>query len=210
MKVVVLGATGAIGSEIAGELVRRGHDVLGVSRSADEPRPWATARADATDAAAVAENCLGADVLASAVGPRHDQDDDRDTIVGTANALVEASRKSGVGRLVVLGGAGSLLTPNGTQLVHSPGFPKMWKANALAQAEALDVFRSTADLNWTYVSPAAEIFPGNRLGRWRIGYDELLVGDDGHSRISIADFAAAFADEVERPDARRARVCVAY
>ena len=60
-------------------------------------------------------------------------------------------------RLVIVGGAVSLL-------VDTPDFPAAWKPPALAHAEVLELLRTADDLDWTYVSPAAVIEPGERAG----------------------------------------------
>src|SRR5207248_11787146 len=111
--------------------------------------------------------------------------------------LIEGLRKTSVNRLVVLGGAGSLLTPAGTTLLQSPDFPAMWRPNAQAQTEALALYREVEDLDWTFISPAAHIEPGARTGNYRLGGDELLTDAEGHSNISIADYAIAFVDVLE-------------
>ena len=51
---------------------------------------------------------------------------------------------------------------------------------------------------------------GARTGTFRLGGDELLVGADGRSRISFADFAIALIDELERPQHSRQRFTVGY
>ena len=63
--------------------------------------------------------------------------------------------------MVFVGGAGSLLTPDGTRLLDSAGFPPEYLAEARAGAAALDVFLAApADLDWTFFSPAPVIAPG--------------------------------------------------
>lgn len=80
----------------------------------------------------------------------------------------------------------------------------------LEQAEALEVWRSVDDFDWTYVSPAAVIEAGERTGVFRVGGDDLLVDDAGESRISIPDYAMAIADELVQGRALRRRITVAY
>ena len=113
-------------------------------------------------------------------------------------------------RLVILGGAGGLEISPGVRVVDAPDFPAMWKANALAQIKALALYREVEDLDWTVVSPAAIIEPGERTGNFQIGGDQLLVDAEGRSRISIADYAIAFVNELERGEAIRRRITVAY
>jgi len=61
-----------------------------------------------------------------------------------------------------------------------------------------------------FLSPAAMIAPGERTGKYRVGGDQLLIGSDGQSRISIEDYAVAMLDEVEHPKHERTRFTVAY
>jgi len=212
MKIAVFGAGGAIGRAITGELLARGHTVVAVTRTS-APVPGLVvqvATGDAADPASVAKLAAGQDAVVSAVGPHRGAEDEEDSLVGAAMGLIDGLRQAGVRRLVVVGGAGSLEVTPGTRLVDTPGFPPAAKPAALAHAEALDVYREAEDLDWTCVSPAAVIEPGERSGTFRIGGDQLLTDAAGHSRISIPDFAIAVADVLERGEAIRRRVTVAY
>lgn len=211
MRIVVFGAAGAIGTAITTELVRRGHDVTGVTRSGRASAPGThTATGDAADPEAVARLVTGADAVVSAIGPRHDGSEDPAVLATTTRSLIDGVRKAGVTRLVAVGGAGSLLDQTGARHMDDPHFPEAVKPIALAHAAALDVYRDTQDLKWTSVSPAASIEPGERTGRFRIGGDTLLTDENGVSRIAIPDYAIGFVDQVEKPTAIRARITLAY
>jgi len=81
--------------------------------------------------------------------------------------------------------------------------PAAWKS--------LAVWRKEADgLDWTYLSPAAEIGPGERTGNYRTTGDQLLVDAAGKSFISLDDYAVAVLDELERPQHIGGRFGVAY
>ncbi len=109
MKLVLFGATGMVGSRIATEASARGHQVLAVSRSGQSPLPGVTATAaDATDPDQVAEVARGADAVASACVPPRDGSDPRGPFLALNEALVAGVRAVGVGRLMVVGGAGGL------------------------------------------------------------------------------------------------------
>lgn len=215
MKILVFGASGAIGRAITAELLARGHTVTAATRSGApiEGLVVQVVTGDASDAGSVARLAAGKDAVASATGPRRggDAEDPEDSLLNAARGLAEGLRRAGVSRLVVVGGAGSLEVTPGQRLVDTPGFPPAWKTTALAHARTLDeVYREIDDLDWTYVSPAGVIGPGERTGEFRVGGDRLLVGDDGQSRISIPDYAIAFADELEDGAAFRRRITVAY
>jgi putative NADH-flavin reductase len=214
MKVVVFGASGAIGRAIAAELLARGHTVTGATRSGApvEGLVVQSVTGDAADPASVARLAAGQDAVASATGPsRGSHEDPEASLLSASRGLIGGMRRAGARRLVVVGGAGSLLAASGQRLIDTPGFPDAAKPVALAHARALDeVYREIEDLDWTYISPAAVIGPGERTGEFRIGGDELLTDASGASRISIPDFAIAFADEIEQADALRRRITVAY
>jgi putative NADH-flavin reductase len=200
-----------IGSRIATEASARGHQVLAVSRSGQSPVPGVTATAaDASDPVKVTELVAGADVVASACVPPRDGTEPREPFLALNKALVEGVRAVGVRRLVVVGGAGSLEVAPGQTVLDQPGFPENVLAEALAHRDALDFYRTLDDLDWTYISPAADIAPGPRTGHFRLGGDRLLTDDHGNSRISAEDYAIAFVDELETPAHPRARMTVAY
>ncbi|AVH57570.1 MULTISPECIES: NAD(P)-dependent oxidoreductase [Streptomyces] len=212
MKLVLFGATGMVGSRIAKEASARGHQVIAVSRSGQSPIPGVTATAaDASDTAKVAELVAGADAVASAAVPPRDGSDPRAPFLAINEGLVEGLRRAGVRRLVVVGGTGSLEIAPGQALVDQPGFPEAYLPEALAHRDVLAYYRTLGDdVDWTYISPAAEIGPGERTGTFRIGGDQMLTDEHGNSRISAEDYAIAFVDELEKGAHPRARMSVAY
>jgi putative NADH-flavin reductase len=197
MKIVVFGSTGMIGSRIATELEQRGHEVIGASRGTGT---------DITDPASVASTATGADAVVCAVAARGVDYTLRDV----ARSLADGLRRAGVRRLVVVGGAASLEVAPGVRLLDTPEFPDEYKAEAAQGAEALAFFQGISDLDWTYVSPAAFIHPGERTGRYRLGAEQLLVADNGNSEISAEDYAIAIVDLLEQGAHSRARVAVGW
>ncbi len=211
MNVVVFGASGNIGREISRELVSRGHRVTGVTRGGEIQDFDGTVQpGNATDPDQVAHISRNHDAIISAVGPRHGVDDGTTLFIDVALGLIGGARLAHVQRVIVVGGAGSLEVAPGVRLVDTPEFPEAWKQDALAQATSLEMYRGVDDLEWTYVSPAAIIESGDRSGHYRTGRDQLLVDEDGQSRITYADFASAVVDELERGTSIRHRMSVAY
>jgi putative NADH-flavin reductase len=197
MKIVLFGAGGMIGSRIASELTGRGHEVIPASRSTGT---------DVTDPQAVAATARGADAVVSAVAARSGDF----TLAEVARSLHDGLRSADVRRLVVVGGAASLEVAPGQKLFEAPDFPEEWKAEAMQGMDSLEVYRTFDDLDWTWVSPAAFIHPGERTGRYRIAGDQLLTGEDGNSEISAEDYAIAIADLVESGEHARERVHAAW
>ena len=183
---------------MAAELLKRGHAVTGIARNVNKVgvRDGLVVKAgDATAAPALAPLLAGHDAVVSA--SRFQTSD--------ATALVDAVKKAGVKRLLVVGGSGSLEV-----LKDAPGFPPAFKPEASAGSEFLTALRREDVLDWTFLSPSAEFAPGERTGVFRLGGDQLLVDDKGKSWISMEDFAIAMVDELERPTHSRRRFTVGY
>lgn len=203
MHLVVFGAGGNVGQRIVNEALKRQHRVTAAVRDDATILPQHNldvVEADATERVSVAQVSSGADAIISAISPRPGGDGRAaSSLTDAATALIAGAKSSGVRRLIIVGGAGSLELMPGQQIVDQPDFPDAYKPEALAQRDALEVYRDFAgDLDWTYISPAAEIHPGRRTGAYRISGDQLLVNDEGKSTISFEDYAVAVLDELER------------
>jgi len=213
VKTVLLGATGMAGSRIAAEAVRRGDEVVAVSRSGAAPvdSPLVTSiAADAGSVQEIAEVVKGADVVASALAPARDGSDPRGPFVALYEAVLDGVRAGGVRRMVIVGGAGSLQVDRDTLLKDTPAVPDQVKPEAEALIDVLAGLRAVDDLEWTYITPAANFAPGERTGNFRIGGDVVLTDSEGNSNISAEDYAIAFVDELENGEHPNARICVAY
>ncbi|MFS2199550.1 NAD(P)-dependent oxidoreductase [Pseudomonas sp. Pseusp3] len=202
-KIAIIGATGRAGSQLLEEALRRGHSVTAIARNTAKigQRDGVVSKdVDALDAAALQAAVAGHDVVISAAH--------FSTL--PASAVTGPVKKAGVNRLLVVGGAGSLLLPDGTRVIDSKGFPEAYKAEASAGAEFLANLREERDLEWTFLSPSAEFVEGERTGKFRVGKDDLLVSSAGRSWITFADYAIAMLDEVEAPKHSRQRFTVGY
>jgi len=216
MKLVVFGATGNVGQRVAAEALRRGHEVTGVVRDPDavqSPDPRVRlVKGDATNAESVAQVARGADAVVSAISPRpNPRGLPAPSLQENARALTKGLRAADVKRVLYVGGASSLEVAPGKALADTPDFPEAYRDEAREGREALDVFRNEAKgLDWSYLSPAAEIAPGKRTGKYRTTDDQLLVDDKGRSFISFEDYAVAVIDELEKPQHVAKRFGVAY
>ncbi|HET7230138.1 MAG TPA: NAD(P)-dependent oxidoreductase [Longimicrobium sp.] len=214
MKIVVFGVTGNIGRRVAAEAIQRGHQVVGVTRdpAKSEPVPGVSLVAgDATDAASVARAVRGADAVISAVSPRPGTTGSAPRLVDAARGLIAGLKEAGVRRLIVVGGAATLEVAPGVMLLDAPGFPDAYRAEAIEGRDSLNVYRTEAEgLDWTFVSPAAEIGPGERTGSYRTTIDQFITDEQGRSHISYDDYAVALLDEAEKPQHIGRRFGVAY
>lgn len=212
MKIALFGATGTIGKSILEEALRRGHEVTAVLRDVskleglEQHEKLQVKTGDILMPDSVAEAATGKDVVISAFGPKFGQEDE---LSEAARTLVEGVKRGGAGRLIIVGGAGSLEVAPGVALMDTPAFPEEWRPLARAHAEAYEIFRAS-DIDWTYLSPAAVIEPGERTGNFRIGTNQLVTDELDNSRISVEDYAVALLDEVDEGHFVKARFTVAY
>ena len=102
-------------------------------------------------------------------------------------------------RLIVVGGAGTLFVDGkGTRLMDTPDFPAAYMDVAKATAESYFVLKGSANVLWTYVSPAGDYHEnGARIGKYVLGGDDLILNSQNESYISYADLALAIIDELK-------------
>src|SRR5215813_7240243 len=187
MKIAVIGASGWLGGAI-------GRDA---ARLSQVERARAVV-ADLDDPESIVDAVGGSDVVVSSVTDRSTAD--RSRIPATARQLLGLAPRAGVHRVAFVGGGGSLEIEPGLRAVDAPGFPGQHKAEALAQAEALEVLRgSDGNVDWTYMSPPPHhLVPGEKTSGYQVrGGDRPVLNAAGESRITAGDFAAAFVDELE-------------
>ncbi|SKA15422.1 hypothetical protein SAMN02745126_03798 [Enhydrobacter aerosaccus] len=203
MNLVVVGATGAIGSRIVEEALQRGHQVTATTRTPSRlpARAGMTVEAmDIGDVGHAAKVFAGHD--AAIVSVKWNEND--------IGAVLEAIRRSGIKRCLFVIGAGSLLRKDGRTHFEHMAEKGIQPPTSKPAALAFDVIRKADDLDWTAISPAASIQPGERTGQFRLGLDHLIEDDKGESRISREDFAIAILDEIENPRHIRKRFTAAY
>jgi putative NADH-flavin reductase len=214
MRIAVIGASGWLGGAVAREAMARGHRVTAVARHADRLAELEGAdhrAADATDTGALVPVIADQEVVVSSVTDRSGPD--RSVIPAVARALIAAAPQAGVSRIAFVGGGGTLLVPDGGRFVDLPEFPAQYRAEALAQAEALELLRAApATLDWTYLSPPAhDLQPGDKRRGYEVrGDDRPVVATDGSNSITSGDLAAAMLDELERPQFSRRRFTAGY
>lgn len=218
-RVTLFGATGMIGSRILSEALDRGHDVVAVVRDrAKLTRTDPALRAvtgDVLQPASVTSAAGGQDIVVSAVGGGHGNAAGHlATAEPAVRSLVAGLRALDGGRagarLITVGGAGALRVSGGGQLWDAERLPEHVVQIMHASGDALDYLRGVSDVPWTVISPAALVAPGSRTGTYREALDDLIVGQDGQSRVSAEDFAVAVVDEIERRRHVNERFTVGY
>ncbi len=202
-KIALIGASGKIGTKITAELLSRGHTVTGIARSPEKiaAQKGVTAVAgDFTNPQAIAGALKGHDAIISAAS----------FIPGQAEQLIALVRASGVKRFLMVGGAASLQTEDGKKVIDGLQLPDAWKAPIMEGIRTLSLLRDVKDVDWTFFSPAIQIGPGERTGKFRLGKEQVVKDAEGNSKISYDDYAIAMVDELERGQNIKGRFTVAY
>ena len=216
--VVLIGATGFVGSAVLNELLSRGHKVTAVVRNAAKlPKNdnLTAVEADVANVDAIANIAKGMDAVISAYNPGWTNPDIKRLIEENYPKIVEAVKKSGVKRLLIVGGAGTLFVKPGLRVVDSGFVPAEIMDGVRPLGEFyLNFLTKEHDLDWVFFSPAGafeDADKGKRTGKFRLGKDDLIVDPaTDTSHISVQDYAVAMVDELEKPVHHKERFSIGY
>jgi uncharacterized protein len=214
-KIVLIGASGFVGSAILKEALARGHKVTAIVRNPEKitlKNPDLTIqKGDVSSSELVYKVSKGADVVISAYNAGWKNPDIASDTLKIYPAILEGVRKSGVKRFLVVGGAGSLFISPGLRLMDAGIMPEPFLAAVKALAGFyLENLVNEKTLDWVFFSPAGNIAPGKRTGKFQLGKDDMIYGPDGKSNISVEDYAVAMLDEAENPAHHRERFTIGY
>jgi uncharacterized protein len=218
MKIALIGASGFVGSKVLAEALQRGHQVTAIVRKPErlEAHKNITAKkADVLQVDELARILAGHDVIISSFNPARGVAGPEvfDKHVAGHKAIIAATKKSGVKRFLGVGGAASLKTPAGVELIDSPDFPAAYEAfkpGIRGTRELYYLLKQEPELDWVFVAPSVTIAPGERTCKFRLGKDHVLYDANGVSKISLEDYSVALLDELERPQHHRERITVGY
>ena len=214
-KVVLIGASGFVGSAILNEALNRDFEVTAVVRHPEkikiENENLKVVKADVSSLNEVAEVCKGADAVISAFNPGWSNPNIYDETIKVYLTIVNGIKKAGINRSLMVGGAGSLFIAPGLRLMDSGEVPE----NILPGVKALGEFylnflNKEKKVDWVFFSPTADMRPGVRTGRYRLGKDDMIIDIVGNSHISVEDYAAAMIDELEHPKHHQERFTIVY
>jgi hypothetical protein len=195
MKIAIIGANGKIGANLVNEALKQGYDVTAIVRNKEYKN--ANVKVVYKDVFKLTRADLaGFDAVISAFAawseetfPLH-----KKVAAHLVNLLEGTST-----RLIVVGGAGTLFVDSkGTMLMNMPDFPAAYMGVAKATAESYFELKGSANVLWTYVSPAADYDAnGAHTGKYVLGGDDLILNSKNDSYISYADLALAIIDELK-------------
>lgn len=213
--IVVIGASGFVGSAIVKEALNRDHMVIGVMRHPENLKIYhdhfTLRQADASNHDILAEICALAEVVISAFNPGWTNPNIYAETLMVYPAILKGVKQSGADRFLVVGGAGSLFVQPGIRLMDTGAIPEAYLPAVRGLAEFYEnILSKETELDWVFFSPAGNIYPGERTGRYRLGKDTIITDEEGKSNISVEDYAMAMLDEVENPTHHRERFTIGY
>ena len=213
--VVLIGASGFVGTAILNELLNRGHKVTAIVRdlakvTASNPN-LKVVQADVTDTDVLIEASKGKDAVISAYNPGWKNPNIYEETLKNYPLIVDSVKKAGVERLLIVGGAGTLFYAPGKMVMDADDVPAKLLPGIKSLGEFyLNTLRKENDIDWIFLSPAANMAPGERTGKFRIGKDDLVVDVNGDSNISVEDYAVAMVDELEQKKHHKERFTIGY
>ena len=213
--VVLIGASGFVGTAILNELLNRGHKVTAIVRdlakvTASNPN-LKVVQADVTDTDVLIEASKGKDAVISAYNPGWKNPNIYEETLKNYPLIVDSVKKAGVERLLIVGGAGTLFYAPGKMVMDADDVPAKLLPGIKSLGEFyLNTLRKENDIDWIFLSPAANMTLGERTGKFRIGKDDLVVDVNGDSNISVEDYAMAMVDELEQKHHHKERFTIGY
>ena len=213
--VLLIGATGFVGSAVLNELVSRGHKVTAVARNIEKiatSELLDAVKEDVANVDAIAKLAEGKDAIISAYNPGWTNPDIATLISENYPKILSAAKKSGVERLLIVGGAGTLFCAPGLRVVDSGAIPEEIMGGVRPLGDFyLNTLMNENDIDWVFFSPAG-VFDqqGKKTGNYRLGKDDLIVDAEGNSHISVQDYADAMVNELEKPAHHKERFTIGY
>ena len=213
--VLLIGATGFVGSAVLNELVSRGHKVTAVARNVEKVAKSElldVVKEDVANVDAIAKLAEGKDAIISAYNPGWTNPDIATLISENYPKILSAAKKSGVKRLLIVGGAGTLFCAPGLRVVDSGVIPEEIMGGVRPLGDFyLNTLMNEKDIDWVFFSPAG-VFDqqGKKTGNYRLGKDDLIVDAEGNSHISVQDYADAMVNELEKPAHHKERFTIGY
>ncbi|GBF76195.1 hypothetical protein PA598K_04645 [Paenibacillus sp. 598K] len=208
MKVLILGATGRVGSHIVSHALHDGHQVTALVRSPEkmqrfEPHERLTLlHGNVLEKEDLTRAIYGNDVVISALNT-----DGTTTLSESMPLIIEAMDREGIERIIIVGTAGILQSRISPELLRYQSSESMRRSTRAAE-EHHQVYHllGQTSLQWTIVCPTA-LKDGERTGSYRVERDYL---PEGGSVISVPDTAEFTYRQLQTSNFIASRVGIAY
>lgn len=206
MNILLLGATGRVGSHIVTYALHECHQVTALIRSPEkiqiDHKNLTIIQGNVLNRDDIMRAINGMDIVISALNT-----DGTTTLSESIPLIIEAMENEGIKRIITIGTAGILqskTTPTVLRYQSSESKQKSTRA-AKEHHKVYDMLKQST-LEWTIVCPTY-LPDGEKVGSYRIARDIL---PDGGAKIAVPDTAEFTYKQVEARDYIRSRVGIAY
>lgn len=206
MNILILGATGRVGSHMVTHALQDGHQVTMLVRTPENVQPLhpnlTIIEGNVLNQQDVTRAVQGNDVVISALNT-----DGTTTLSDSMPFIIGAMYEEGIERIITVGTAGILQSERSPELLrYQSSESKRRSTRAAEEHEQAYRLLERSTLKWTIVCPTA-LLNGERLGTYRVRQDML---PEGGTEISVADTAEFTYSQIEAGTFIRARVGIAY
>ena len=213
--IILIGASGFVGTAILKEALHRGIKVTALVRNPENVKisnaNLTVVKGDVTDTAIVSKIAKGVDTVISAYNPGWANPNIYEETLKNYPILLNEVKEAGVKRFLIVGGAGTLFVAPGVRVVDSGAIPESYIGAVKSLGEFyLNTLSNEKDIDWVFFSPAGTLEDGERTGIYRLGKDDLIVNENKESKISVQDYAKAMIDEYEKPQHHKERFTIGY
>ncbi|MEC1177199.1 SDR family oxidoreductase [Metasolibacillus meyeri] len=206
MKILILGATGRVGSHLLKYILNDGHHVTALVRMPEKIQmnneKLTIIQGDVLDKDAIVTALHDIDVVISALNT-----DGTTTLSKSMPLIIEAMQNRNIQRIITIGTAGILQSRNTSGLLrYQSSESKQKSARAAIEHHKVYELLNQSNLDWTIVCPTY-LPDTKRLGTYRIERNFLPI--DG-KEISVADTAEFAFSLIQSRDFLKTRIGIAY
>ncbi|WP_338786341.1 SDR family oxidoreductase [Metabacillus sp. FJAT-53654] len=206
MNILILGATGRVGSQIVTYALHESHHVTVLVRTPEKIQinneNLTIIEGNVLNKDDIVRAMHGIDVVISALNT-----DGTTTLSESMPLIIKAMENEGIKRIITIGTAGILqsrTTPNSLRYQSSESKQKSTRA-AKEHHKVYDNLKQST-LEWTIVCPTY-LPDGERVGKYRIDRNFL---PEGGAEISVPDTAEFSFKQIKASDYIKSRVGIAY
>lgn len=206
MNILILGATGRVGSQIVTHALRDGHHVNVLVRNPQKihltNEKLTIIQGNVLNEDDIACSIRGVDVVISSLNT-----DGTTTLSESMPLIIEAMKKQGIQRIITVGTAGILQSRSTPQSMrYQLRKTKGRSVRAAKEHHKVYIMLKQSGLQWTIVCPTY-LPDGESIGKYRVDYDFL---PEGGTEISVSDTARFTFNQINSSDYIESRVGIAY
>ena len=205
MNLIVFGATGTVGKQLVQQALFGGHHIKAFGRNVYTTDYLQTENLQLVQGALFDESEVfnaikGCDAVLSAIGGTRDGSDKTRTL-GMKN-IIKQMQKTGVKRIIAIGGSGILNADENTLLIDQEGYPEKYIPIGKEHQKAYELLKDSG-LDWTMIG-SPEIIDNGPTGNYITAADYEPVPNK--YRINAGDLAMFMLNELNKNEFVKHRV----